>query len=452
MEPGAQCKYRSPQGIAGIVSCAVMLGCGRWGAKLGVPPLYIGDLLLVVAICHIAASRFLIGTPALTGVARRAHPGFPVLLLLAWALLRFLFGSDYGLVALRDFVPYAYAGIALVSASTYARSHSADRSRTVRILEMALLWHLLWVVGSQLVNGPIPPSDLGEGSRLFLVRGDNGGVLGITVCLFLNRYLRCGGPIRLLIVALALGSMLAMSSRAALLATVTGLVLTVACYFFTTDDVRRGRKAAMLGAIPLALFLFVALLPNTPAGSKLLVSVGVKQPQSSLDVSGLGTEQARSRAWERVISYMAQDLSREMLGMGFGPHYLIDSGASVALVHGDDPLVRSPHNYFVNTYARLGLAGLMVLAFIIGQMLVGIWRVRRLIGSDDLLLLAAIIPPLLLVQGAVGATLEAPFGAIPFFWFLGVLLTYPAEQPEPDDAATLREQGATEHSVAKLVI
>jgi hypothetical protein len=58
-------------------------------------------------------------------------------------------------------------------------------------------------------------------------------------------------------------------------------------------------------------------------------------------------------------------------------------------------------------------------------MIGGIWRARRLTGTDDLVFLAVIVPSMILVEACFGVVLEAPFGAIPFFWFLGILLAKP---------------------------
>jgi O-Antigen ligase len=424
---GWRYKYRSPQGLTGIVVCAVMLGCGRWGAKIGVAPLYIGDLLLAVAAGHMMVSWVLVGPRTETGVAERAHPGLAVGAFIGWSAFRFLVGAEHGWVALRDFAPYGYALVAFLSANAYTRSNAADRGRTLRFIEVALVWHLLWVIGSQLLYGATPPpANMDESFSPFVVRGDDGGVLGITACLFLLRYLRHGGLLQLLVTVASLGSTLAMASRGALLATLMGLALTVWFFFLSSkDDTRPSRQITMAAVAPVALFLLVVSLPNTTAGSKLLVSVGLTQPESHVDVGGLGTEQARSAAWERVLAYTGKTLSREVVGVGFGPHFMMDSGASIALIHGGDPSVRSPHNYFVSTYARLGILGIMLLALVTVRVLTGMWRIQRYPGADDLLLLAMIVPLIILVEAAVGATLEAPFGAIPFFWFLGILLSKP---------------------------
>jgi hypothetical protein len=422
---GRQYRYRSPLALTGIVACAVMLGCGRWGAQLGLPPLYLGELLLAVAVADLVVAYMFAGSRPRTGVARRGQPGLAVAAFLAWAMLRFAVGAEHGLDALRDAAPYGYALVAFLAAGAYARSSAGDRRRTIQLLEVALVWHLLWVVAAQLLNDTTPQPNMGEGLALFVHRGEDGGVLGITACLFLLRYLRRGGLLRLLVVAVSLASMLAMTSRGALLATLVALALTFWCHLLTADGGRPARRVAMVAAVPIMLLAFAVALPNTSAGSRLLVSVGSQQPQGPQEVGALGTKQAREEAWDRVIAYTGETLTRELVGVGFGPPFMIDSGASVALLNGDDPMVRSPHNYLVGTYARLGLIGIGLLGLIGLQLVAAIWRVRRLAGTDDLVFLAMIVPPVLAVEATVGVILEAPFGAIPFFWFLGILLAKP---------------------------
>jgi hypothetical protein len=425
MEPGGRYRYRSAQAITGVVACAVMLGCGRWGAHLRVPPLYLGDLLLAVAAAHLAVSRLLAG-PRPQTAAGRGHPGIVVAAYLAWACFRFITGEEHGLMAVRDFAPYGYGLVALLSAGAYARSTATDRGRSLRFIEIALIFHLLWVVGSQVVDGTTPTGV--AGTTLFTFRGEDGGILGVTACLFFLRYLQGGGAVRLLVVAASLGSMFAMTSRAAVLATLVGLTIIIWCYFVSARNTSGGpapRKVAMAIVAPIALVAIVAVMPSTVAGSKLLVTLGVKEATNRVDASGLGTEQARSAAWERVRAYTTETALRAIVGVGFGPHFMIDSGASIALLSANQEDVRSPHNYFIGTFARLGLIGSVLLALMCVQVLLAIGRVQRFAVTDDLLMLAVIVPPMLLVEAAVGVILEAPFGAIPFFWFLGILLSRP---------------------------
>jgi hypothetical protein len=419
--------YRNPQALTCVLACAFMLGCSRWGAHLRIPPLYVGDLLLATAVAHSLTSRVFAGKRAETGIAKEGQPGLVVAAFLGWAMLRFVLGSDYEFVALRDFAPYGYVVVALFSASAYASSTISDRNRSVKFIELALVGHLLWVIPASLVLGGNHVLPIGGGLELFAIRADaDGTVLAITACLFLMRYLRRGKLWRLAVVVASLGDLFSMTSRAPVLAAVTGLALTL-CYYFLWDssETNRGRQMAAVGMIPIILVVLSLALPQTTAGSKLLTSTGLARPDSQTDQTGLGTQRARRAAWERLLSYARQTVTREAFGVGFGPNFMIDSGASVALIGSDNSDLRSPHNYFLGTLARLGLIGLGLLGLICLQILSGLWRVRRFAAADDLVLLAAIVPPMILIAGTVGVVLEAPFGAIPFFWFLGILLSKP---------------------------
>jgi hypothetical protein len=439
---GSGYSYRSPHGVTCALACAFMLGCGRWGSHLGLPPLYVGDLLLTVAILHATASRVLAGRRARTGVARRGHPGLVVGALLGWAGLRFALGGDHGLTALRDFAPYGYAVVAFLSASAYACSTAADRRRTLSIIEVALIGHLLWVVPAMLLYAGQEASPMSRGTELFAIRADTDGtVLAITACLYLTRYLRRGGLWRLAVVLVSLGAMFAMTSRAPVLAAVAGLTLTL-WYYFAGDSRhanRSRRQMVMAGIAPVAIVIVSLVVPQLPASSKLLASAGVVRADSDIDRIGLNTQRARSEAWERLLAYARQTPRREAVGVGFGPHFMIESGASIALFRSDDPTVRSPHNYPLGTFARLGLLGLGLLGLLGLQILVGVWRVRRYAADDDLVLLAAIVPPMILITATVGVVLEAPFGAIPFFWFLGILLSQPLTAKGNTDASDDQE-------------
>ncbi len=84
--------------------------------------------------------------------------------------------------------------------------------------------------------------------------------------------------------------------------------------------------------------------------------------------------------------------------------------------------VRSPHNYLLGTWARLGLVGVIL---VLGLLIAGL-RLARLVAKraphlrdDDVLamLLVASIP----VVAFVGVVLESPFGALPYFWAIGHL-------------------------------
>jgi O-antigen ligase len=199
---------------------------------------------------------------------------------------------------------------------------------------------------------------------------------------------------------------------------------------------------------PFALIAVAVILPQTPAGSKLLASIGIEVADNSLRQAALGTQHARAVTWRRVIDYTGESPMREATGVGFGPHFMIASRASVALLGSDAEDVRSPHNYLVGTYARLGLIGCALLGVVIVAMLAAIWRIRHIAAGDDLLMLAMVIPPMILVAACFGVVLEAPFGAIPFFWFLGILLC----QPSTYDSSKDRRGEAVDRSAYRSAI
>jgi len=435
MDPGGRYQWRSPQALTATISCAFMIGCGRWGAHLGVPPIYLGDLLLAVAVAHATISWALAGTRPASDISRRRYPALAVAALGGWALLRFLLGANHGLDALRDLAPYAYAAVAFLTATAYAHSSAANRARTLKLLEVALIGHLLWMLPARIAYDQQP---VGPGLHLFLPRADvDGAVLGVTACLFLLRYLHRGGLVRLLVAVVSLGLTLSLSSRASALAAFAGLLLTLWCYFLgsrQTLQTNPRRRVAVAGLVPFVVISLALAIPETAAGSKLLASIGAVQADSARELGGLGTARARRATWRRVVDYTTDTPSRLTVGVGFGPNFMLDSGASIALLNDDDPTLRSPHNFFLGTFARLGLVGLFLLGLVILGMLGGIWRVRRFAAADELVLLAVIVPPIMLVVAAFGVVLEAPFGAIPFFWFLGVLLAKP-QPPVPEKPA-----------------
>jgi O-antigen ligase len=341
--------------------------------------------------------------------------------MLAWALARLVLGADYSLDALRDVAPFAYVATCYLVASSFARAQPEGRARTMRFIEVALLLHLAWCLPARLLRG-IEPRGFDAGVELFVLRFDTDGtILGVTACLFLLRLVRSGGWFNLTVVVTSLALMLSMTSRAALLATTAALVLTMA--FLVWSGQARQRGALLVGLAPLLVLGVLAVLPSTEAGSKLLTTIGVAEPTSEVDAGGIGTASARWQAWGRVIDYTRE--SSPISGVGFGPQFMNDSGANTLLVGAPQDAVRSPHNWLVGVFARLGLVGVVLAGLLTAVLLGAIWRVRRWAATDELVFITSILIVATLVEAVLGVVLEAPFGAIPFFWAAGVLLSHP---------------------------
>jgi len=131
----------------------------------------------------------------------------------------------------------------------------------------------------------------------------------------------------------------------------------------------------------------------------------------------------------QVVDYSTESSTRLFWGVGFGPNFMRDSGTAVYLLGAEAAAerdIRSPHNYILGTLARLGIVGSAIAAGIGLHSLSLVWRLRRDSFTDDLAFVASLIIIVLLPAALVGVILESPFGAIPFFWSLGVLVAYRA--------------------------
>lgn len=140
--------------------------------------------------------------------------------------------------------------------------------------------------------------------------------------------------------------------------------------------------------------------------------------------SGVGTFKARAEAWRSLVSWLhSGPISRAVFGVGFGPHYLQLSGADVLLLGPyADPGVRSAHSFVLNTWSRLGWVGLVLMLMIGISAAVAAVRLAGQEWDVPILdLFAGMIAIAIPTTALVGVVLEAPFGAIPYFWAVGYL-------------------------------
>ena len=413
--------------LAGTGAVVLAVAATKWGAYLGVAPIFPIDVLLAMALIAGLGAYSMSGPRSARGAAGRGWPGVVAAVLLLYATLRFAFGSDHGLTALRDLAPYGYLFVAFLSARSLFLSTREARSRTVRLIEAALLFHLAWVLLALLWPAAVqrmPVIDATQNLHLFSLRGaTDATIVGITGALYLMRFLQEGRGRQLLVVVVSLVVVLTTPARAAVLATVLAFALTVLCFYCSPRPlVRQRRKILLAGALPALVLLTGLVLPQTAAGAKLLAGFGLTAVKSQADRSAIGTMRGRSTAWSRVNFYVRES-GNGLVGVGFGADFLGAAGARDPL--GNGPYLRSPHNYFVGTYARLGAVGLGLLLLLLMTAVREAVRCRRVAAADPLVLFAIVFPSAFLTSGAVGVELEAPFGAVPFFWCLGILLSRP---------------------------
>ncbi|MGX1669812.1 O-antigen ligase family protein [Streptomyces sp. NPDC055400] len=399
--------------IAGVVAVAVLLTGGRWVSHMHVGPFYIGDLLLCAAFLQAALSRLLSGKRP----DRIYGPGILVGILLVVTAFRLLDVQGDVQTAARDAAPFAYAAIAYLSAGAYQRADDRGRERTVRVIYGGLLLHLGWMVVATLAPEFVATLPEVGSTRVFEIRTDfDVAVLGLLAGLSILRMRQGRFWLHMSVAIAALVTGLAQVNRAGLLS--CAACVAVAVMFRASTNGRLTPRAVFIGVI--TVLAVAVALPMSPAGQRLLALNERATSSSQIVENAQGTKRAREIAWERVVTYTLADTARASVGVGFGPDFLQQSNGDLPIGRGIG--VRSPHNYLITTFARLGFVGLtLVVALLAGLLTITVRTVRR--GPpDELTALCVLLVISLLIVALLGVILEAPFGAAPFFWAAGILL------------------------------
>lgn len=395
-----------------------LLAASKWGSYLpaGHPP-YVADIVLglllwgrIALAANRAGTRASVEPVLWSGVAG----------LLVWAAITLAFGS-LSQNALRDAAPYFYA-IAVFLVAPLPRSSERGVGRAIT---MALVFHAAWVTLVQLAPTTVLSTPTVGGLHIFQLRTDfDSAACGLMATLALHRALSGRRPmVNLVLAAWGVGLVLELNSRAGLLAFVVQLAVIV-----SLAPMRRrktgGRDnrvviAALVACVPIAL---VALSHSTSVQRITAVTGMSSTAATQTQVGAQGTFRARSQSWRLLVHYIEAQPRRNIAGVGFGPDFLHNSGADLALLGGVNEEVRSPHNYLLNTWARLGLVGLGLVLVVIAAGVRLMLLVRRHSEElSDIDVLALLIVCSIPVAGVVGVILESPFGALPYFWALGHL-------------------------------
>jgi hypothetical protein len=420
---------RGEGAVWGTMAVAMLLFGSRWVSYLGAPPLFLTDVLIGFAVWQCFASY---AARSEVFVPSRPVSGPPTLavLLAIWAAVRFIIGVRHDLVAVRDVVPYLYAGLALLAWAGVRQASIGARQRTKQLLFAALVGHGVWVCVVILApNLPLALPVVAPEQELHVLglRGDvDSALVGVLAALLLVRLLRDrkGQLLTLAGFAAAWVVLFSTASRAGLI----GAFLANAYAMLATHSERgasRNRSLRVVSMLLLLVALVALILPNTFIGTRLDATVGVQTQNSAVAESAIGTARARSNAWQAMFSWTEETIPRTLFGAGMGTSIMVESGAAILLVNSADDgptKPRSPHNYWLGTFARLGLLGALLAAFATLSHLRRGWQVRHQVVGDELMLIVVLVPLALLVPATLGVVLESPFGAVPFWWCLGATL------------------------------
>jgi hypothetical protein len=209
-------------------------------------------------------------------------------------------------------------------------------------------------------------------------------------------------------------------TRAGLIAVLVSLALSYGLTMLSTRV--PGKRLALMVAAPLIAVAMFVPFSQTTAGGRLLATVGVEDADSDEQRNAVGTTNAREQAWSQVAGWTADDDMRLVFGSGFGNNFLEESGAAAALSGTDYTGVRSPHNWLVGVFARLGAVGVLAAGCVLLAAASQVLRLRRTLGGSEVALTATLGVVAFGQIAMLGVVLESPFGAVPFWWFLGILL------------------------------
>lgn len=433
MAPG-DVQRQSARVVVGTSAVALILAASRWGSYIGVSPLFLTDVLLSLGLAQWFVARHTRGQQVRDELFPRDRPTLALHLFFGYILVRVAFAltqnqalSDW----VRDSAPFVYVFVAYASAASIARSTKSARDRTARVFRLALAFHVVWATFSIFTGFtgiPLP----GGAAGIFQLRPDiDMAILGVGAGTFLLRAFRTTKrfwPVIAIIVSLV--DVFSLQSRAGLISVVASMFVAYLIFYVSTPS-RSGRRLFSQMLVPIAIAVLLLVLPLTGAGQRIIATVDASAATTQGQLSAKGTENARRLVWSQVIAWTNDSPSRQIIGSGFGNDFLSESGTLTFLEGTTYDNVRSPHNYFVGIYARMGAVGLVLAAAVMLSLVFTLFRRLRVAAQDDVVATAAMIVIAILPVASLGVVLEAPFGAVPFWWAAGIIFAISSRRTDP---------------------
>ncbi|HVZ64996.1 MAG TPA: O-antigen ligase family protein [Opitutaceae bacterium] len=405
--------------LGGLILFGYLVG-NRGFAQLQVPgvPLLPAEAVLGVGVC-LAVWR---AARTKTLPIKRDALNFTLLAWIAVGLARLPYDfRTYGFLAVRDFASVYYAFFFFLAQGWAA----APRNRGW--LERCLTAGLALTVPTFAAFDRWPLFFLSltvAGSPLIYVKSDvAGGFMAAGVFWFGWRFLRDHLWPWLALVAVCAVGVVICNSRASLFALgvgVVGLLFLREWRFF---------KLLLAFAAVGGLFLLGEMAWPRPPGESSQALRLYESVRSIADFSGsqtptsadLGDKPDNNRfriVWWQTVLTDTWDHGR-WLGLGFG-YDLADQFVRTYYADSDEDFTtRSPHNFLITIFARMGLVGLAVFGAVMAVMIHRTWRaamvVRNTGGSAPWL-----FSWMILITACFGVVLEGPMGAVIFWTMLGL--------------------------------
>lgn len=383
---------------------------GKTFASIGVPPLYIGEILLAAGL--VALGRSGCGLAAMATLPSRL-----LLVLIAWVVARTLpYLGLWGADALRDSVIVTYGAfcfivVALVIEEPARLEHVlASYHAFARVYGFigggcaALALSKVMIPGTSLQVVDLSPGAIAThlaGAAAFAVLG-------------LGRFSR------LWMAALLVGMVAVTSSRGAMLACVFAILAATVL----GGRVRQVAPVIALGVVALLVVSLIGVKVQFTPDSRVIgpdqIIEGFKSILGVSDASNFeATKEFRTRWWATIQDYTFAG-PYFWSGKGFGVNIAMEDGYQLwAISEG----LRSPHNASMTVLARAGVPGLVLwvtlfaawFAMLVHSMLLA--RRRKEARWAKILVWIACYGAAILIEASFNVTLEGPMVGI-WFWCL----------------------------------
>ncbi len=416
--PAARPGRRRTYGDLYVVGLSVLLFgyalFGRSFAYLGVPPVFVGEVMLAIGLglaLFTCRTSSLVPAPAL----------WAVLALQAWVLVRTVpYIPEFGLDAPRDAMLAGYAAYALAVAALLIQRprrlpEMLVRYRTLVLVLGGLGWLIYLVYSSYQEAVPTLP----WAPEVHVIENKPGDIAVhmAAIAAFLVLGWRRSSPVLLVLVVVGTAAMM-VGNRGGMV----GYLLAM-----STFAVLRPKSASFgrFGYVVLVLIALGSVVDTsrlqTNDGNRSL-SVGqlwenAKSLVGKSDQAMLSnTTEWRKQWWNKIVGYTVFGEYR-WTGRGFGINLARADGFNTD----EEGSLRSPHSVHMTVLARSGLPGAALWALVHGLWwvsLLGAWwyaRERRLEAWMGFFALCAVYWVAAVVNASFDVYLEGPMGAI-WFW------------------------------------
>jgi O-antigen ligase len=282
------------------------------------------------------------------------------------------FGPQPSIADVRQYL--FFAGVALYFATVPVSIPLNDRIARIWLvmtIPMMVLVSLRWLAVFAGVDLGVPAEKFGADAAIRVIDGPYVFFLAHAFLLTIPAWLR-GEQARWLrwISVLLLLFVLVLNRRTAWLAILVGVAVVM------LRDRRLGRRAVvlvLLGAV-LTVVAFVSL-------------GGLQEGSQPLAKSGSGNLSWRVEGWSELVRAWSQSPTDWAVGQPFGSGFAREIEGSEATSH--------PHNFYIETMIRTGLAGLLATIALTAGLLRALWRTP---ARDAGLLGPGVLPALLAMQ------------------------------------------------------